>query len=151
MLRIALVTASLWLLMSIPPGLAQQPDIPDWSPPSAQMPAMPTVDDLRGDWRAALADWFGGVDRVAGISTGNLQAEGEGAGMGGEYEFVRFSSGHLPVMAWSDRSGNGRADLVEIFRNGRVVIQVIDAGYDGRADTVRYYDAGGELIDERRP
>ncbi|HUE95493.1 MAG TPA: hypothetical protein VMN39_02485, partial [Longimicrobiaceae bacterium] len=63
---------------------------------------------------------------------------------------VRLSSGPLPIVVWQDRNGDGLADVIEIFRNGSVVLQVIDAEYDGQANVVRRYDATGGLIREDR-
>jgi hypothetical protein len=53
-------------------------------------------------------------------------------------------------MVWQDRNGDGRADIVEIFRGGGVIVQVIDADYDGQANVLRRYDSGGALLREER-
>ncbi|HEX6070682.1 MAG TPA: hypothetical protein VFZ18_12680, partial [Longimicrobiaceae bacterium] len=65
-------------------------------------------------------------------------------------QVVRFTSGPLPVVIWSDRNGDDRADIIEIFRSGGVIIQLIDADYDGRANVLRTYDSDGELVRQER-
>jgi hypothetical protein len=49
-------------------------------------------------------------------------------------------------MVWSDRNGDSRADIVEIYKSGGVIIQLIDADFDGSANVMRIYDAGGKLL-----
>lgn len=122
----------------------------DWRPPSSEMPAMPQASELSGAWINTRSDWFGGAATVAGVSLSTLQVVGEGRTARARAQFVRVSSGPLPVMVWQDRNGDGRADLIEIFRSGGVIFQLIDADYDGTANVLRVYDAAGTLIRENR-
>ena len=122
----------------------------DWRPPSARMPAMPTAAEIRGDWLGSRADWFRGLDGVAGVSASGLRASGEPRAGSDQVQIARFTSGPLPVVIWSDRNGDGRADIIEIFRSGGVIIQLIDADYDGSANVIRTYDADGELLRQDR-
>jgi hypothetical protein len=110
------------------------------------MPMMPRQADLRGDWLTPRKAWFQGVDGVSGAATTSLRATGE-ARPGSDYlQMVRFTSGPLPVVVWSDRNGDGRADIVEIYKSGGVIIQVVDADFDGSANVMRVYDSGGKLL-----
>ena len=122
----------------------------DWRPPSARMPAMPTAAEIRDDWLGSRADWFRGLDGVAGVSASGLRASGEPRAGSDQVQIARFTSGPLPVVIWSDRNGDGRADIIEIFRSGGVIIQLIDADYDGSANVIRTYDADGELLRQDR-
>lgn len=106
----------------------------DWSPPSRQMPAM----QVGAGWQGSLASWF-----LPGTSLDAVRAQGEGG-------FIRFTAGPRPVAAWTDRNGDGRADMLQIFRGGAVAYQVVDADLDGSADVVRIYDQSGALASERR-
>ncbi len=116
----------------------------DWTPPSRSMPEMPATSSLGGEWRAALAPWFGGADQpLEGV-----RATGEGPGA--RPQEVRFMGGSRPVATWKDRNGDGRADLIEVFRAGAVAYQLIDADYDGSANVLRIYDATGALAREQR-
>jgi hypothetical protein len=63
---------------------------------------------------------------------------------------VRFMGGARPVASWTDRNGDGRADMVEVYRGGAVAFQLIDADYDGAANVLRVYDASGALARENR-
>src|SRR5687767_13620765 len=103
----------------------------DWSPPSRQMPAMPETTVLNGDWRTSLRAWF------AGVALENVQAVGEGTRGAERFRFVRFTEGIMPTAAWMDRNGDGRADRLEIYRNGSIGFQLIDADYDGNANVLR--------------
>lgn len=123
---------------------------PGWRPPSAQMPAMPAMAGLQDGWRSAAGPWLQGMTRVSGADAGGMRAAGESTG-GGRARFVRFLSGHVPVSTWSDRNGDGTADLVELFRDGARVVQVIDPDYDGSANVLRVYSPSGELLREERP
>ena len=136
---IAAVVAALALLTAFGPGARQ-----DWSPPSRDMPQMPAAAELSGGWRGSLAAWFRGTDE----SVENIRAGGEGGGA--RPRMVRFMGGSRPVAAWTDRNGDGRADLVEVYRGGAVAYQLIDADYDGSANVLRVYDASGALARENR-
>ena len=122
----------------------------DWRPPSTQMPMMPRVTEIRGDWQSGRAEWFRGIDAVSGVAASTLRASGEPSSGSGFVHVARFTSGPLPVVVWSDRNGDNRADIIEIFRSGSVVIQLIDADYDGNANVIRTYDANGELVNQER-
>jgi hypothetical protein len=56
----------------------------------------------------------------------------------------------MPVVAWSDRNGDGRADLIELYRNGTVVLQVVDADFDGSANVRPLPRRRGALVREER-
>lgn len=114
----------------------------EWTPPGKQMPEMPTTQQLSSQGAGAAGAWARGVE----VS----QARGEGAGGGGRVKFVRFLAGVRPVLTWSDRNGDGKADMVEVYRNGALAYQVVDADYDGTANVMRVYDAGGNLSREER-
>ncbi len=136
---IAAAVAALAVLAAVRLG-AQQ----DWSPPSRDMPQMPVSSDLAGGWRASLAAWFRGTDDgLAGI-----RAMGEGGGA--RPRLVRFMGGARPVAEWKDRNGDGRADMVDVYRAGALAYQLIDADYDGAANVLRVYDASGALARENR-
>lgn len=115
----------------------------DWTPPSRQMPRMPAAASLQGEWRGSLAAWFGGADQPLD----GVRALGEG---GSPPRMVRFMGGSRPVATWTDRNGDGRADLIEVFRGGAVAYQLIDADYDGSANVLRIYDSTGALAREQR-
>lgn len=136
---IAAAVAALAVLAAVRLG-AQQ----DWSPPSRDMPQMPASSELSGGWRSALAAWFRGTDE--GLD--GIRAMGEGRGA--RPQMVRFMGGARPVAAWTDRNGDGRADLVEVYRGGALAYQLIDADYDGAANVLRVYDASGALARENR-
>ncbi len=127
-----------------------QAAVPSWSPPTREMPAMPLMAELQGDWLSPVAVWFAGVEELSGVSTARLRAAGEAGAGSDRAQFVRFTSGPVPVAAWSDRNGDGRLDMLELYRNGVMVIQVIDADYDGRANVMRVHDASGALVREER-
>jgi len=116
----------------------------DWSPPSRTMPPMPASAELSGGWRTSAGAWFRGADE--GVD--GIRALGEGSGA--RPRMVRFMGGSRPVAAWTDRNGDGRADLVEVYRGGAVAYQLIDADYDGTANVLRVYDASGALARENR-
>jgi hypothetical protein len=119
----------------------------DWRPPGTGMPDMPAMSELSGsDWLAPRAQWFRGI---SGVDAGALVAVGEPRGSA-VVQLVRFRNGPMPAVVWSDRNADGRADLIELFRRGSVVIQLIDADYDGNANVLRIYDASGALIREER-
>jgi hypothetical protein len=122
----------------------------EWSPPGREMPAMPTIAELQGNWQGAVGAWFRGVDQVSGIAAAEVRATGETTPGSARAKFIRFSAGPRTVAVWTDRNGDGRADMLELYRNGAVVVQVVDADYSGTADVVRLYDGGGKLAREER-
>lgn len=121
---------------------AQPAQLQSWRPPS-QMPSMPSAAELRDGWQASGA-WQQGAVQVSGVAAG-VRVLGEVPPGRERANFVRFLSGHVPVATWSDRNGDGRADLVEIFRDGAKVIQAVDADYDGACNLYRVRDASGAL------
>jgi hypothetical protein len=122
----------------------------DWRPPTREMPAMPMMAELAGDWLSPRAAWFGGIQATAGVSPAQLRPVGEARRGTAQAQVVRFNSGPMPAVAWQDRNGSGRADMIEIYRGGGVIIQVIDADYDGFANVMRTYDSSGALLREER-
>jgi hypothetical protein len=116
----------------------------EWSPPSRQMPQMPASSDLAGGWRGSLGGWFNGL----GVSIAAVRAEGDGGGA--RPRFVRFTANMRPVEQWSDRNGDGRADMVEVYRNGALAFRLVDADYDGTANSFRSYDTSGTVSREER-
>lgn len=145
MRRIPVVAAALFALATAAPLSAQ-----DWTPPSREMPSMPTMAQLQGDWRTPLGPWFRGVDGLSGVAFSDVRASGETTRGAAQAKFVRFTGGPRQVALWTDRNGDGRADLIEIYRQGTVAVQVIDADYDGTANVLRVYDASGTLARETR-
>jgi len=123
---------------------------PQWRPASTQMPTMPTTAELQGDWQAQFGAWFGGMDRVTGVGPAGLRAAGNPRPGSPRAQVVRFLRGPVPVVVMTDRNGDDRADMVEYFRDGSLVAQVIDADYSGTANAIRFYDASGALIREDR-
>lgn len=122
----------------------------DWRPPSRAMPTMPQASEVSPTWMAARSDWFRGAAGAVGVDASTLRITGEGRQAGGQVQVVRANAGPLPVIVWQDRNGDARADLIEIFRSGSVIIQLIDADYDGTANVLRVYDASGSLMREDR-
>lgn len=122
----------------------------EWSPPSSQMPMMPRAADLQNDWISANGSWFDGVEGVSGVAASRLRPSGDRRRGSDHLQVARFTQGPLPVVVWSDRNGDDRADMIEIFRSGGVIIQLIDADYDGRANVLRVYDESGSLLREER-
>ena len=125
-------------------GAAPYRPAQEWSPPSRQMPQMPASGELAGGWRGSLGSWFGGL----GVSVAGVRADGEGGGA--RPRFVRFTADMRPVEQWSDRNGDGRADLVEVYRSGVLAYRLVDADYDGTANSLRAYDASGAVAREER-
>ena len=119
---------------------------PSWKVPSGEMPMMPTKAELNGDWLGPRRAWFQGVEALSGATPSSLRASGEARPGSQHVQMARFTSGPLPVVVWSDRNGDGRADIVEIYKGGGVIIQVIDADFNGSANVMRVYDAGGKLL-----
>jgi hypothetical protein len=129
---------------------ARSADAQEWRPPSRSMPAMPQASEVSAAWMSSNSGWFGSAARAAGVEAGSLRVAGEGRQSGGQVQVVRATSGPLPVVVWQDRNGDARADLIEIFRSGGVIIQLVDADYDGTANVLRVYDAAGKLVSEDR-
>jgi len=146
-LYIPVMIAAAALSIIAVPAFAQ--DAPQWRPSTTEMPSMPTAGEMRGDWMSRLGPWFSGLQTVAGVGASDLRA---GAPRGGSApaDVARFMNGPVPVVVMTDRNGDQRADMIEYFRDGRLVAQVIDANYNGQANSVRFYDAAGGLIREVR-
>lgn len=108
------------------------------------MPNMPRMGELAGSWRSSAGAWGASAERLSGTPSAGMRATGDAAQKGDRASFVRFTGDARPVATWTDRNGDGKADLVELFRNGTVVYQVIDADYDGKADAVRHHDGSGK-------
>jgi hypothetical protein len=134
----ALVALSALALAAAPARAGQE-----WTPPSKQMPQMPAAAELDGGWKGSAGAWFGGT----GVQLDQVRASGEG---GARLRFVRFTVNMRPVEVWSDRNGDGRADLVEVFRDGGLTHRLVDSDYDGTANALRVYGAGGGLTREER-
>jgi hypothetical protein len=130
--------------------LAAQAPAAQWSPPGSAMPGMPTIAELQGNWQGLTGGWFNGVESVSGIPVGQVRATGETTPGSARAKFIRFSAGPRTVAVWTDRNGDGKADMVELYRGGAVVVQVVDADFNGAADVVRLYDAAGQLARENR-
>ena len=131
-------------------AVASTANAQNWRPPSTEMPSMPSMNELGGNWMGARAAWFTGVAAISGVEAGSLSAVGQARSGSPQAQVVHFNSGPVPVVSWQDRNSDGRADVVEIFRAGGVIIQVIDADYNGNANVLRVYDAGGSLLREDR-
>lgn len=140
-----MVLAMLLTLLATTSAEGQQ-----WRPPTRQMPTMPTMSELSGNWMGPRAEWFSGVDRLSGIAPSQLRAVGQGRSGSAVAQVVHFNNGPVPVVVWHDRNSDGRADLIEIYRGGGVIVQVIDADYDGQANVMRIYDTTGALSREER-
>ena len=105
---------------------------------------MPRTSELGGDWLSPRSAWFAGVDGVSGVAVAGLRATGEGRGP--HAQIARFSNGAVPVVVWMDRNGDTKADMIEIYRGAGIIIQLIDADFDGQANVVRVHDADGKLL-----
>jgi hypothetical protein len=114
------------------------------------MPQMPQVADLSDEWMTQRSGWFAGAAPMAGVQPSALRISGEARRGSQAAQVVRASAGPLPVVVWQDRNGDNRADMIEIYKAGGVVLQMIDADYDGSANVVRVYDARGNLVREDR-
>lgn len=132
-------------LAAAPRGHAQE-----WSPPSRDMPTMPLAADMRADWLGPRAPWFSGIEPFAGVGASQLALTGDRRRGSDHLQIARFSRGPVPVVVWSDRNGDGRADIIEIYKAGGVIIQLIDVDYSGQANVLRVYDARGALLREDR-
>lgn len=146
MLRTILVVLAALVL----PALATPAFAQEWRPSWRQMPEMPTMGDLGGDWLGPRETWFAGTANISGIQPSALRPVGQARAGSQQAQVVYFNNGPVPAVVWQDRNGDGRADIVEIYRAGGVVLQVIDAEYDGRANVLRVYDGGGNLVSEER-
>ena len=121
----------------------------EWTPPSRDMPEMPVSSQLAGGWRSSLGTWF----RGAGEGLDGIRAVGEEVPRdlsAARPRMVRFMGGSRPVAVWTDRNGDGRADMVEVYRGGVVAWQLLDADFNGQANVLRVYDASGALARENR-
>ena len=147
-LLLLLVTSILTVFAPRPADAQAQ--VPDWRPPGRAMPSMPAVGGMDAGWMGAQGGWFSGIEAVSGVRAADLRGVGEPRPGSDVAQIARFNNGPLPVVVWSDRNGDGRADLIEIFRQGGVIIQVIDADYDGSANVLRVYDVSGKLLREER-
>lgn len=141
------LVALLALGLAAPAARAQAPS---WRPPAREMPQMPRISELRGDWMGPRAAWFQSTDGVTGVAPASLRAAGEARSGSDVAQIARFGSGPVPAIVWSDRNGDGRADMIELFHSGGVIVQLIDADYDGGANVMRVYDARGKLLREDR-
>jgi len=135
--------AGVGLLAALALGAAPLRAGQEWTPPSRQMPQMPATSELEGGWKGALGGWFSGL----GVQVAEMRAVGEGGGA--RPRFVRFTSSMRPVEQWSDRNGDGRADLIEVYRDGARAYQLVDADYDGQANSLRAYSGGSVAREER--
>jgi hypothetical protein len=147
--RIPLLAALVLALSLLVAPRAEAQGATDWRPPGRAMPMMPLMAELSGDWLGPRAAWFRGTEGISGIAVSQLRPMGE-KGAGDHAQVVRFNGGPIPAVVWSDRNGDNRADMIEIFRTGGVIIQVIDADFDGQANVLRVYDASGRLLREER-
>jgi hypothetical protein len=145
---ISLLTILAAALLLPVPSAAQ--DAGQWRPHSTDMPLMPSMSDLQGDWISSAGSWLRGAERVTGAVVSALRATGTARGGSKQAQVVRFSRGAAPAVVWTDRNGDERADLIELYRSGTLVIQLIDADYNGKANVMRIYDASGELLREER-
>jgi hypothetical protein len=150
MSRNAPLLAALLLALLLPGQLQAQQPVSAWSPPSRSMPEMPRGSQADAAWLVSVANWLESSAAVTGVPAASVRATGEGGSSGGPARFIRFTSGPLPVASWSDRNGDGRADLIVLFRGAAVAAELIDADYDGLADVLRLYDARGTLARETR-
>src|ERR1700741_723250 len=135
----AAAAAALFLVLATRRAQAQE-----WNPPSRQMPDMPDSGELEGGWRGSAGAWLSGT----GGQLDQLRAAG-GGGRRGRAPPGRFLGGTRPVSVWTDRNGDGKADMIEVYRGGALAYQLIDADYDGTANVLRVYN-GGSLVREER-
>jgi hypothetical protein len=130
----ALAAGAVLMVVAARPARAQ-----DWRPPTTQMPQMPASSEVNEGWAAGQGRW---------LLAGGARAIAEGGGS--RARFVRFTGESMRVLgAWTDRNGDGKADMVEVYRDGALVAQLLDPGYDGTADVIRVY-ADGKLVREER-
>jgi hypothetical protein len=144
--RIVLVALAVLALSAVATPADAQSYRPGWR----QMPQMPAMGDLSGDWLGPRSNWFNGTAEISGVAPSDLTPVGQARGGSRQAQVVHFNSGPVPAVVWQDRNGDGNADIVEIYRAGGVIVQVIDADYDGQANVLRVYDASGTLTSEER-
>ena len=101
-------------------------------------------------WVSFAGAWLRGAERVTGAGAASLRANGTARGGAKNAQVVRFSRGAVPAVVWTDRNGDERADMIELYRSGTLVIQLIDVDYNGKANVMRVYDASGTLVREER-
>ena len=128
--RLAVAALAMGLSLAVD---ATSADAQEWSPPSRQMPSMQQASEGSFTERWLIPDPSRGAIR-SNASSG----------------FVRFSAGPRPVAAWSDRNGDGRSDMLQLFRGTAVAYQLLDADYDGTADVLRVHDQNGQFVREER-
>lgn len=133
------------LLAAALPAHAQDPG---WRPSSTSMPAMPRMTELQGGWQNSVGPWLQEITRFSGVPAGEVRALGETTGGSDQARFVRFAQGYFTLGTWNDRNGDGRCDMIELYRDKVLRVQLIDANQDGRIDVVRYHDASGKFIRE---
>lgn len=149
MRRIAAVFPVVLLALALAvPALAQ--NAPQWRPSSTAMPAMPDMAELRADGPALFGAWLNGLEPITGTGAQGLRASGNARASSGRAEVVRLLRGPVPVVVITDRNGDGRADMIEYHRDGRLSAQLIDVDYSGRASALRFYDTSGALLREDR-
>ncbi len=139
-----------WLFSMISAGALLAAGTPanaqEWTLPTRQMPAMPAMSALPSGWQGAAGAWTAAAARLAGVPAGQIRGAGEAAGGSGRAAFVRFTGDARPVATWTDRNGDGRCDVLELFRSGILAVQVVDADYDGQADAIRHFDSAGKPL-----
>jgi hypothetical protein len=150
MRRFTLLVPLLLLLGLVSAPAVDAQEAVQWRPSSTEMPAMPTVAELQNDWMARFGPWLNRLEQVAGTGAQGLRASGTPRAGSARAEVVRLLRGPVPVVVITDRNGDDRADMIEYYRDGRLVAQLIDADYSGRANSLRFYDASGALLREER-
>jgi hypothetical protein len=150
MRRAALFFSALAVICLATAADANAQAAPQWRPSTTEMPMMPSGAELQGNWIAGREAWFAGVDAVTGSGAQGLRASGTPRPGGTRSQVARFLRGPIPVVVMTDRNGDDRADMIEYFRNGTLIVQVIDADYSGRANAMRVYDESGALVREER-
>jgi hypothetical protein len=106
-------------------ALATPANAQEWRPSWREMPEMPAMGDLDGDWLGPRSTWFAGTANISGIQPSSLRPVGQARAGSSQAQVVHFNNGPVPAVVWQDRNGDGRADIVEIYRAGGVIIQVL--------------------------
>lgn len=133
----AVAVGAVLLVAASRPARAQE-----WRPASKSMPAMPAPGDVNEAWVGRQGGWLAG-------GTSGISARPEGVAAG-KARFVRFNGQDMRMAgAWSDRNGDGRCDMVEVYRDGALAAQLLDPAYSGTASVLRVY-ADGKLVREER-